>query len=142
MHSYCAGDAELADLAEDLFDSAVEHALRVLLPRVGVEELLDLRHAAVGLGAEAQLDLDEGLEARVEVGHTQVDELRQFGEELLIERFVGRAGEFGVALGAGELGRVFVGLFDEFLDAGAGRVVVEEFVVAFFYAYGRDYVEW
>lgn len=58
----------------------------------------------------------------------------QFGEELLVEGLVGGAGEFGFTLCARELRRVFVGFFDELLDAGTGGVVVEEFVVAFFYA--------
>ena len=56
----------------------------------------------------------------------------QFGEELLVEGFVCGAGEFRFPLCARELGSVFVGLFYEFLDACAGGVVVEEFVIAFF----------
>ena len=113
-------------------------ALGILLSRISIQKLLHLRHTAVRLGAEPQLDLDQGLEARVQIGYAQVDELGQLGEELLVEGFVGGAGEFGFALGARELGGVFVGFFDEFLDACAGGVVVEEFVVAFFYACGRE----
>ncbi len=59
----------------------------------------------------------------------------EFGEELFVEGFVGGAGEVRFAFGAWEFGRVFVGLFDEFFDPGAGSVVVEEFVVALFYAW-------
>ena len=110
--------------------------LRILLPGIRIQKLLHLRHTAVRLGAEPQLDLDQGLEAGVQIGDPQVDELGQFGEELLVEGFVGGAGEFGFALRARQLGGVFVGLFDQLLDAGAGGVVVEEFVVAFFYACG------
>ena len=109
-------------------------SLRILLPRISIQKLLHLRHTAIRLGAKPQLDFHQGLEARIEVGDAQVDELGQFGEELFVEGFVGGAGEFGFALGARQLGGVFVGLFDELLDAGAGGVVVEEFVVAFFYA--------
>lgn len=109
-------------------------ALGILFPRVGVQELLHLGHPRVRLSAEPQLDLHQCLEARVEIRHAQIDELGEFGKELLVEGFVGGASEVGFAFGPGELGGVFVGLFDEFLDAGAGGVVVEEFVVALFYA--------
>lgn len=61
----------------------------------------------------------------------------EFGEELFVQGFVGGSGEFGFALCAGELGGVFVWFFDELFDAGAGGVVVEEFVVAFFNALER-----
>lgn len=54
---------------------------------------------------------------------------------MLVEGFVGGACEVGFPLRAGKLGGVFVGFLDQFFDAGAGGVVVEEFVVAFFYAY-------
>lgn len=109
-------------------------ALGVLFARIGIQELLHLRHATVRLGAEPELDLDQGFEAGVEVGDTEIDELGQFGEELFVEGFVGGAGEFRVAFGPGQFGGVFVGFFDEFFDAGARGVVVEEFVIAFFYA--------
>ena len=38
----------------------------------------------------------------------------------------------GLAFRAREFCGIFVGFLDEFFDAGAGGVVVEEFVVAFF----------
>lgn len=110
-------------------------ALRILLPRIRIQILLHLRHPAIRLGAKPQLDLHERLEARVQVGNAQVDELREFGEELFVEGFVGGLGEFGFALGTGEFGGVLVGLFDKPFDAGAGGVVVEEFVVALFDAW-------
>lgn len=106
--------------------------LRVLFPRVRVEELLHLRHSGVRFGAEAQLDLHQGLEAGVEVRYAQIDELRQFGEELLVECFVGGAGEIGFAFCARKFRGVLVGFFHELFDAGAGGVVIEELVVAFF----------
>lgn len=124
-------NAQFPDLPQHLLDFAVQMALRILLPRVGVQELLHLRHPAVGLGAEAQLDLHQGLEAGVQVGHAQVNELGQFREELLVEGLVGGAREVGLALGAGQFRRVLVRFLDELLDAGPGGVVVEEFVVAF-----------
>lgn len=112
--------------------------LRILLSRIRIEELLHLRHPAVRLGTEPQLDLHQRLKAGIQVWYAKVDELREFGKELFIESFVGAAGEFGFALCAGELGGVFVGLFDEFFDTGAGGVVVEEFVVAFFNTWGWE----
>lgn len=107
-------------------------ALGVLLPRIRVEELLHLSHATVRLSAEAQLNFDQRLKARVQVGHAQVDELRQFGEELLVQLLVGRFRDLGFALGARELGWVLVWFLDEFLHAGPRGVVVEEFVIALF----------
>ena len=112
-------------------------ALGVLFAGIGVEELLHLRHAAVGLGAEAQLDFNQGFEARVQVGHAQIDESGEFLEQLLVEAFVGGAGGFGFAFGAGEFGGVLVGFFGEFFHSGSRGVVVEEFVVAFFYTCGQ-----
>ena len=127
-------NTQLPDLPQHLLHPGVQVPLRVLLPRIGIQKLLHLRHPAIRLGTEPQLDLHQSLEARIQIRYAQVDELRQFGEELLVQGFVGGAGEFGFTLRARELGGVFVGLFDEFLDACARGVVVEEFVVAFFYA--------
>ena len=59
---------------------------------------------------------------------------------MLVEGFVGGFGEVGVAFCAGEFGGVFVGFFDEFFYFGAGGVVVEEFVVAFFDAWMGELV--
>lgn len=112
-------------------------SLSVLFPRVRIQELLHLRHAAVRLGAEPQLDLDQGFETRVQVRDAEIDELREFVKQLFVQGFVSGACQFRVALGAGELGGVFVRFFGEFFDAGSGGVVVEEFVIAFFYACWR-----
>ena len=109
--------------------------LRVLFPRVRIEELLHLRHPAIRLGTEPQLDLHQRLEARIQVRDAEVDELGQFGEELLVEGFIGGFGEFGFSLGAGQFGWVLVGFFDQLFHPRACRVVVEEFMVAFFDAY-------
>jgi hypothetical protein len=122
-------DAQVPYLAQHLLHPGVQHALGVLLPRVRVEILLDLGHARVRLGAEAQLDLDEGLERGVEVRHAQVDELRQLGEQLLVERLVRLLCELRLALGARQLRGVLVRLLDQFLDAGSRGVVVEQLVI-------------
>ncbi len=110
-------------------------ALRVLFPRIRIQKLLHLRHTAVRFGAESQLDLDQGFETRVEIGDPEVDELGELGEELFVEGFVGGAREFGVAFGPREFGRVFVGFFDQFFHSCPRGVVIEEFVVALFYAW-------
>ena len=122
-------NAQLADLLQDLLDLVVQRALGILLARVGIEMLLNLRHAAVGLGAEFELDLDQSLEAWVEIGDAQIDELRELGRELLVELLVGGFGHLRLFLGTRELGGVLVGLLDEFLDLGTHGVVVEELVV-------------
>jgi hypothetical protein len=46
-------DAQLPDLLQHLLHAAVEVALGVLIPSIGVQVLLYLGHSAVGLGAEA-----------------------------------------------------------------------------------------
>ena len=125
-----AADAQLPDLLQDLLDAGVEVALGVLVAGVGVEVLLDLGHAAVGLGAEAQLDLDEGLEAGVEVGDAQVDELRQLRAQLLVQLVVRRLGHVHLLLGPRQLRHVLVRLLCQLLDLGAQRVVVEQLVAA------------
>ena len=125
-----ARDAQLADLLEYRLDTVVQVTLGILLARVSVQVLLNLGHAAVSLGAEAQLDLDQGFKRRVEIWHAQVDELGELGEELVVELLVGLLGEFSVLLGAWQLSGVLVGLLDETLDLSAHGVVVEEFVVA------------
>lgn len=132
VQSYRPRNAQLPYLPQHLLDLAVEMPLRILLPRVGIEELLHLRHPRIRLGAEAQLDLHQGLEAGVEVRHAQIDELRQLREELLVESFVGGAGEIGFPFRAGKFRGVLVGFLHQLLDAGTGGVVIEELVVAFF----------
>lgn len=122
--------AQIPNLLQHLLNPIIEVSPRVLISRLRIEVLLHLSHARVGLGAEPQLDLDEGLKAGVEVGHAEVDQLRKLGEELLVELLVGLLGDFGLALGARQLGGVLVGLLDELLHLGAHSVVVKEFVVA------------
>jgi len=107
-------------------------ALRVLLPRICIQKLLHLRHPRVGFRTEPELNLDEGLEARVKIGHTEIDELGQFGEELLVQCLIGSFGEVRLPLCARELRGVFIGLFDEFLHLSTGGVVIEELVIALF----------
>jgi hypothetical protein len=85
-------DTQLPNLLQHLLDPRIQLTLGVLFSCVGIEVLLDLRHATVRLGAEAELDLDEGLERRVKVGHAQVDELRQLGAQLFVELLVGCLG--------------------------------------------------
>ena len=80
------------------------------------------------------MNFDEGLEAWVEIRHTEIDQLGQFRKELLVEGFVGGFGKIGFTLGAREFGGILVRLFDEFLYFGAGGVIIEEFMVAFFNA--------
>ena len=105
--------------------------LCVLVPRVGIEVLLHLRHPAVRLGAETQLDLDKSFEGGVEIRHAQVDQLRQLRAELLVQLLVRRPGHIHLLLGAGQLGDILVRLLHQLLDFGAEGVVIEEFVTAF-----------
>jgi len=116
--------------------------LRILLPSIRIQELLHLRHPRIRLRAKPQLYLHQRLETRIQIRHPEVDELGQLGEELVVEGLVGGFGEVGFALCARQLGGVFVGFFDEFFHAGAGGVVVEELVVAFFDAWGFLGLEW
>lgn len=125
-----AGNAQVPDLLQDLLDTGVELALGILVSCVGVEVLLDLGHARVGLCAEAQLDFDEGLEAGVEVGDAQVDELGQLAGQGLVELVVGSLGKLLVLFGARQLGDVLVGLVGQLLDLGAHAVVVHLLVLA------------
>lgn len=112
-------DAQLADLLQNLFDTSIEVALRILLPRLSIEVLLNLGHAAVSLGTEAQLDLDESLERGIEIGYTQVNELRQLGAELFVELLISGLGHVLLLLGTRELSHILVGFVNETLDFGA-----------------------
>lgn len=134
-HSHRPRNTQVPNLAQHLLDAAVQNSLRILLPGIGIQILLHLGHARVRLGAEAQLDLDEGLEAGVQVGHAEIDDLGQFGKQLVVEGFVGGFGHVGFLLGARELGDVLVGFFHQLFHFGARGVVVEEFVVALFDAF-------
>jgi hypothetical protein len=129
------GNTQIANLLQHLLDAIIQIALGVLVARLGIKILLDLRHARVCLCAEAQLNFDKGLEAGIEVRHAQVDELREFVEELLVQLLVGMLGHFSFALCARQLGHVLVGFLGELLDLGTHRVVVQELVVAFLDAF-------
>lgn len=87
-------------------------------------------HARVGLGTEAQLDLDEGFEGGIEVGDAQIDELREFVCELLVELVISGLGELLVLLSAGQLRGVLVGLVGQLAHFGAHGVVVGLLVTA------------
>ena len=123
-------DAKTTNLLQNGLDFGIQLTLSVLLAGICVKVLLDLSHAGVGLGAEAELDLYQSLEAGIEVGDTEVDELRELGEQLVVELLVRGLGQLGVLLSTGKLGDVLVRLLDELLDLGAHGVVVEELVVA------------
>ena len=127
---YGAGNAQISYFLQDFFDLCIELALGVLVSCVGIEILLNLGHARVGLSAEPQLDLDQGLEAGVQVGHAQVDQLGQLGGQHLVELVVGGLCHLLVLLGARQLGHVLVGLVSQLLDLGTGAVIVEGLVVA------------
>ena len=96
---------------------------------------MNLSHSGISLCTESKLDFDKSFEAWVEVGNTEVNELRKFVEELLVEIFVGFLGHVGVLLGAWEFGGVFVGFFDEFSNFGTHRIVIEKLVIAFLDAF-------
>lgn len=127
---YCARNAQVSYLLQHLFDLCIELALGILISCVGIQILLNLGHSRVGFGAKAQLDLHEGLETGVQVGYAQVDQLGQLGGEHLIQLVVCSLGHLFVLLGARQLGHILVGFVGQFLDLGAGSVVVEGFVIA------------
>lgn len=103
-------------------------SLGILVPRLGIKVLLYLSHTAIGFGTESKLDLDEGLEGRIEVRNTQVDELGQLGTELLVQLLVGDPGHILLLFGTRQLSDILVGLFHEALDLGAEGIVIEKFV--------------
>ena len=132
-----ASDTQLANLLQDLLNSSIQIAIGILISSVRIQVLLDLSHSRVSFGTEAQLDLDESLKGRIQVGNAEFDELGQFREELFVELVIGGACHFCFLFCAGQFGNVLVGLFGEAFHLGADAVVVEEFVVAFLDAWGR-----
>ena len=92
---------------------------------------MDLCHTAVSFRTKPQLDLYESFKARVKKRNTEVDELRKFRAELVIEGFVCYFGKLGLAFCPWKLRGVFVRFLDKFLNLGAGSVVIKEFMVAF-----------
>lgn len=129
--SNSAADAQLTNLLQHLLNSAVKVALCILLASIRIEILLYLGHARVGFGTESQLDLDQGFETGIEVGNAEVDELREFGEKLLIQLLICSFGHLSLLLSARQLRYILVGLLDKFLDLGAHGIVVEQLVVTF-----------
>ena len=125
-----SADAKFTNLLEDLLNLVVQLALSVLFSGIRLEVLLNLCHTGVCFGAESELDLDEGFETRIEVGDTEIDELWEFAEELLIELFVSCLSHLGFLLSTRELGYVLVGLLDELLDLCSHGIVVEELMIA------------
>lgn len=123
-------NAQIANLLKDLLDARIQLAIGVLVSCVCIEVLLHLGHAGVCFRTEAQLDLNQRFETGVEVRNTQIDQLWEFIEQLLIELFVCLLGHFRLSLGARKFGRVLVGLLDELLDFCSHGIVVEELVVS------------
>ena len=126
----CPCNAQIPNLLQHFFHPRVQLALCILVSCIRIEILLDLRHSRVRLGTEPQLDLDQGLEAGVEVGHSQVDELGQLACEGLVELVVCGFGELLVLFCARQLGDVLVGLVGQLLDLCAHAVVVHLLVLA------------
>lgn len=81
-------NAQIANLLKDLLDARIQLAIGVLVSCVRIEVLLHLGHAGVRFRTEAELDLDQRFETGVEVWNTQIDQLWEFIEQLLIELFV------------------------------------------------------
>jgi hypothetical protein len=115
---------------QDLLNLAVEVSLGILLTGIGIEVLLNLGHARVGFSAESELNLYESFEAWIEIWDTEIDELRELGEQLLVQLLVCCLGHLGLLLGAGELGDILVRLLNELLDLSTHGVIVQELVVA------------
>lgn len=132
LHSNRPSDTQFPDLTQHLLDSAIQMPLRILLSGVRIQKLLHLCHPRIRFRTESQLDLHKGLKARIKVWYAQVNQLGQLGEKLLVQGIVGSLRQLGFSFCAGELGRIFIGLLDEFFDLGTGGIVVEEFVVTLF----------
>lgn len=131
----CPRNTQIANLLQHLLNTIIQITTRILISRLSIKILLNLRHTRIRLCAKAQLNLDQGLETGIQIWHAQIDELGQFVEELLVELFVCLLCDFGFALCARKFCRVLVGFLDEALDFGAHGVVVEKFVVALFDAF-------
>ena len=129
-----ARNTQTPDLLQHLLNPRVEAPACILLPRILIQILLHLRHARVRLGAEPQLNLDQGLEAGVEVRHAEVDELGDLLLELIVEGLVGGAGHLGLFLGARQLRHVLVRLLGQPLDFGAQAVVVRQLMLSLLHA--------
>lgn len=125
-------DTQIPNFLQHLLDPVIQRALSILLPNVLIQILLHLRHAAIRLRAEPQLNLDQRLEARIQIRHSQIDQLGDLGDELLVQGIVCGFRGRGFLLRAGQFGDVFVGLLDEPLYFCAQVVVVEGLVGAFF----------
>lgn len=123
--------AQVTNLLQHLLNPVIQLSMRVLVSCFGIEVLLYLSHAGICLGAEAELDLNKRLEAGIEVRHTQVDELWEFVEKLLVQLLVGLLGHFRLALGPWKLGGILVWLLDKPLDLGPHSVVIQQLVIPF-----------
>lgn len=130
MCSNRARNAQFSDFLQHLLNPGVEMTLRILISSISIKVLLDLSHPAVRFGTESELNLDKSLETGIQIRDTEVDKLREFGEELLVELLIGSLGHLGLLFCTRQLGDVFVGLFGELLDLGTHGIVVKEFVIA------------
>lgn len=127
----CASDRQFSDLRKNLLHPVIQIAASILISGIRVEVLLNLSHSAVRFGAKPELDFDEGFKTGVQIRNAKIDKLGEFGEELFVELFVSLLGHFSFSLSAGKFGDILVWLFDQFLDFGAHRIVVKQFVVSF-----------
>jgi len=73
-------------LLQHSFDLSIQLSGGVIIPDRLVEVPLHIGEFLVPLFSELALHADHGFERRVEVGHTQAEKLRKFGNELVVEK--------------------------------------------------------
>jgi len=83
---------------------SIELSLRILLANALCKVPLHRAHLLVSLLCEARLHAHHGLETRVEVRDAQLEQLRQLGEQLLVDRLEEETRIFKLLLGAADGG--------------------------------------
>jgi hypothetical protein len=111
-------------LLQDSFDLSVQLASGIIFPDGIIKVPLHATEFLVTLFRELALYTDHGFERGIEVRDAQTEELREFGDELIVEEIKDLFGFIVFLLSFGKSCRVVTGLCEGFVELAARGVVI------------------
>lgn len=113
--SSCAAYRQLSHFLQHGFDLSIQLTSGIIFPNGIVEVPLHTTKFLVPLLRELALYSDHGFEGRIKVRNAQTEELREFGDELIVEEIEDFFGFVVFLLGPGKFCGVVTGLCERFV---------------------------